>query len=141
MTNESLGINQIDFLVRAMIERAPAWTMIRELVKNAIESAEQAAGKKEVKITSRLYREVPKLVIWNTGPGLSDTELVKITQLSSSVHKTLDLDANFGVGAKVSSLANNKVGMIYRSCKDGAVSQVILAYDSKEPLKNQPLLA
>jgi hypothetical protein len=130
MTNESLGINQIDFLVRAMIERAPAWTMIRELVKNAIESAEQAAGKKEVKITSRLYREVPKLVIWNTGPGLSDTELVKITQLSSSVHKTLDLDANFGVGAKVSSLANNKVGMIYRSCKDGAVSQVILAYDS-----------
>jgi hypothetical protein len=129
MTTESLGINQIDFLVRAMIERAPAWTMPRELVKNAIEAAEQATGKKEVRITSRAYRGVPKLVIWNTGPGLSDTDLVKITQLSSSVHKTLDLDANFGVGAKVSSLANNKSGMIYRSCKAGAVSEVILAYD------------
>jgi hypothetical protein len=36
---------------------------------------------------------------------------------------------NFGVGAKVSSLANNHEGMRFRSCKDGKVSEVILGYD------------
>jgi hypothetical protein len=33
------------------------------------------------------------------------------------------------VGAKVSSLANNKEGLRIRSCKDGRVSEVILGYD------------
>ena len=132
MSQDSLGISDIGAFVRMTIERAPSWTMPRELVKNAIEAAQLAEGEKEVRITSRHYRGVPKLVLWNTGPGLSDTELVKITHLASSINKTLDLDANFGVGAKVSSLANNKAGMIYRSCKDGAVSEVILAYDDEE---------
>jgi hypothetical protein len=129
MSNRSLGISQVDFFVKATIERAPTWTMTRELVKNAIEAAERAIGEKLVKITSREYKGVPKLVIWNTGPGLSDQELVEVTHLSASVNKELDLDANFGVGAKVSSLASNRAGMVYRSCKDGRVSQVVLHFD------------
>jgi len=44
------------------------------------------------------------------------------------------LDENFGVGAKVSSLANNKVGMRFRSCKAGRVSEVILGYDPDQKL-------
>ena len=33
---------------------------------------------------------------------------------------------NFGMGAKVASLPSNTLGMRYRSCRDGVVSQVVL---------------
>ena len=42
----------------------------------------------------------------------------------------MGIDENFGVGAKVSSLPNNKLGMRIRSCKSGRVSEVILGEDT-----------
>src|SRR5262249_38154031 len=50
------------------------------------------------------------------------------------INKSLGLDENFGVGAKVSSLANNKLGMRFRSCKGGRVTEVTLSYDPEQDL-------
>jgi hypothetical protein len=61
-------------------------------------------------------------------------ELKAATDLACEINKSLGLDENFGVGAKVSSLANNKHGMRFRSCKAGRVSEVILGYDSDQKL-------
>jgi hypothetical protein len=129
MGNEALEITDVPFSVTTQIERAPHWTMIRELTMNAIEAAAQSEGDKLVHWTSRKIDGVRKAVIWNTGPGMSAAELKKATNLACRIDKKLGIDENFGVGAKVSSLANNKHGMRFRSCKKGKVSEVVLGYD------------
>src|ERR1700730_989654 len=129
MRNEALKIADIAFTVTRQIQRAPHWTMIRELTMNAIEAASQALGEKVVHWTSRQVDGVRKAVIWNTGPGMNAAQLKAATDLACRIDKSLDIDENFGVGAKVSSLASNQNGMRLRSCKDGRVSEVILGYD------------
>ena len=72
-------------------------------------------------------------MIWNTGRAWM-LELKKATDLSCEVGKTLGLDENFGVGAKVSSLPNNRLGMRIRSCKSGRVSEIIIGEDPEQGL-------
>src|SRR6266403_899407 len=129
MANEALKIENIEFAVTSQIGRAPHWTMIRELTMNAIEAASRATGDKNVLWTTGKYQSHRKAVIWNTGPGMDAGELKKATDLACEIGKKLGLDDNFGVGAKVSSLPNNKLGMRMRSCKNGRVSEVIIGQD------------
>jgi hypothetical protein len=132
MANEALQIANIEFAVTSQIGRAPHWTMIRELTMNAIEAASKAQGEKVVHWTTGTYKDVRKAVIWNTGPGMDAAELKKATDLACEVGKKLGLDDNFGVGAKVSSLPNNRLGMRMRSCKNGRVSEIIIGEDPDE---------
>jgi hypothetical protein len=134
MPNEALKISDVAFVVTSQIERAPHWTMIRELTMNAIEAAARASGDRIVHWTTGKYKGVRKAVIWNTGPGMDAAELKAATDLACEINKSLGLDENFGVGAKVSSLSNNKLGLRFRSCKNGKVSEVILGYDPDEKL-------
>jgi hypothetical protein len=136
MPNEALVIADVPFSVTTQIERAPHWTMIRELTMNAIEAATNAKGERVVHWTSREIDGVRKAVIWNTGPGMGAAQLKAATDLACRLEKSLGIDENFGVGAKVSSLANNKAGMRFRSCKAGKVSEVVLGYDATVTLSN-----
>lgn len=121
------------FAVARQIEHCPPKMMLRELVMNAIEAAaKDVSGKGEVVIKSLMTKEcpgIPKLAIYNNGPGMSADELLKVCDLSSTHNKSVGLDNNFGIGAKVASLPSNKLGMRYWSCKNGKVSQVILCQD------------
>ena len=104
--------------------------MLRELVMNAIEAAAKGpAGRQIVEIKGKAIPEccgARKLTIWNTGPGMSSAELDHICDLAASLGKDMALEGNFGMGAKVASLPSNTLGIRYRSCRDGIVSQVIL---------------
>lgn len=97
---------------------------------NAVEAAAKApAGRRIVEIKGKSVTECGesrKLTIWNTGPGLSSAELDHICDLAASLGKDMALEGNFGMGAKVASLPSNTLGMRYRSCREGVVSQVIL---------------
>ena len=125
-----ITIRDIDFTVARQIEQCPKTMMLRELVMNAVEAAAKApAGRRIVEIKGKELREFEgarKLTIWNTGPGMSSTELDHICDLAASLGKDMALEGNFGMGAKVASLPSNTLGMRYRSCRDGLVSQVIL---------------
>ncbi len=134
MPNEAIVISDVSFVVTSQIERAPQWTMIRELTMNAIEASSRGSGDKTVHWTTAIYDGVRKAVIWNTGPGMSAAQLKDATDLACTIDKSLGLDENFGVGAKVSSLASNRHGLRFRSCKDGRVSEVMLGYDEDRKL-------
>lgn len=125
-----LTIGDVDFTVSRQIEQCPKTMMLRELVMNAIEAAAKAPeGRRVVDIKGKAVAEcgsARKLAIWNTGPGLSSVQLDHICDLAASLGKDMALEGNFGMGAKVASLPSNTVGMRYRSCRDGVVSQVIL---------------
>lgn len=122
-----LKVGDEDFLVASMIERCPKTMMLRELAMNAFEAARHAPeDNRLVEIRAYDLDGISKLVIWNTGPGMSAQELHKICDIAASIGKEKSLTANFGMGAKVASLPSNQHGMRYRSCKNGRVSEVIL---------------
>jgi hypothetical protein len=101
--------------------------MLRELVMNALEAAAlTSSGDRRVDISSKKHNGVPKLTIWNSGPGMDSYELHDMCDLASSIGKKKGLDQNFGMGAKVASLPSNRLGMRYRSCKSRLVNEVIL---------------
>jgi hypothetical protein len=123
----ALQVADEDFLVASLIERCPKTMMVRELMMNALEAALQAPeGRRVVEISALETGEGDKLAIWNTGPGMSDAELLQICDIASSIGKEKSLTGNFGMGAKVASLPSNQRGMQYRSCKNGKVHEVIL---------------
>lgn len=133
MKAEPLNIQDKRFLINRLIEQAPVSTLVREFFKNADESASQAAdGNKRIEIYPVEIGGVRKLAFWNTGPGMDGAELKRATDLSSSIGKNMALDANFGIGAKVSGLTMSKAGIRYRSCKNGAVSEITIGYDPDE---------
>lgn len=133
MRPEHLGIGDKTFLINRLIQQAPINTLIREFFKNADENAALAPeGKRRVDIFPTMIEGVRKLTFWNTGVGMSASELRRATDLSSSVNKMMALDGNFGIGAKVSGLAASPDGIRYRSCKDGEVNEVTIGWDELE---------
>ncbi len=133
MGPEHLGIGDRKFLINRLIQQAPINTLVREFFKNADESAALApAGRRVVEIHPTVIDGVRKLTFFNTGIGMSASELKTATDLSSSVNKSMALDGNFGIGAKVSGLAASPDGIRYRSCKDGEVNEVTIGWDPDE---------
>ncbi len=123
----ALQVADEDFLVASLIERCPKAMMIRELMMNALEAARHAPeGRRLVEISAIEIDGVDKLAIWNTGPAMDAVELLKMSNIASSLGKEKSLTGNFGMGAKVASLPSNQRGMRYRSCKGGKVHEVIL---------------
>lgn len=127
---DPLTIRDIDFTVARQIEQCPKTMMLRELTMNALEAAGKAPeGSRKVLFKAKRVAETgdaDKLAIWNTGPGMSSADLDHICDLAASLGKEMALEGNFGMGAKVASLPSNNLGMRYRSCRDGVVSQVVL---------------
>lgn len=125
-----ITIKDIDFTVARQIEQCPKTMMLRELVMNAVEAAARAPdGNRVVEIKGKSIQELGearKLAIWNTGPGMSSEQLDHICDLAASIGKDMALEGNFGMGAKVASLPSNELGMRYRSCHAGVVSEVLL---------------
>ncbi len=123
----ALAVADEEFLVASLIERCPRAMMPRELTMNALEAAQHAPeDRRLVEISALPIDGVPKLAIWNTGPGMDAGELLGICNIASSLGKEKSLNGNFGMGAKVASLPSNQRGMRYRSCKNGKVHEVIL---------------
>lgn len=122
-----LRVGDEAFLVAATIERCPKSMMIRELLQNALEAAESAPkGQRQIELSALTVAGARKLAIWNTGRGLTATELHRMCDIAASINKETGLDANFGMGAKVASLPSNQHGLRYRSCRDGVVHEVML---------------
>ena len=132
-----LQVGNTDFLINSLIDRCPNTMMLRELVTNAIEASKKAKNK-SILIRVIKWGGADKLSIWNTGPGMSFSELRKACDISSSINKIQSLDENFGIGAKVASLKANKVGMRYRSNKDGVVAEVVMGQDI-DPTTRKPI--
>ncbi|PHK93205.1 ATP-binding protein [Pseudoroseomonas rhizosphaerae] len=122
-----LKVSDEDFLIASLIERCPKVMMLRELVQNALEAASMApAGQRSVEITTTMVEGARKLVICNTGPGMSGAALHQMCDIASSIGKLKGLEGNFGMGAKVASLPSNTLGIRYRSCSGGRVHEVTI---------------
>jgi hypothetical protein len=127
----ALQVDDEEFLVASLIDRCPKTMMLRELLQNAIEAAKMTPGGEGViTIEPVVIGEVRKLSICNTGPGMGPENLRRMSDIASSIGKVKSLTDNFGMGGKVASLPSNHLGVRYRSCADGRVSEIVIGkYD------------
>jgi hypothetical protein len=132
----ALTIGNVGSLVTRTINQAKSKDlMLRELFQNALEAtSKQTSGKKQIKIRDtdpswfgfQGFYSKHKFGIFNTGPGMSASNLKKATDLSSSIGKIQGVHNNFGEGAKVSALPVNKSGMIWVSCHNKEINMIVL---------------
>lgn len=118
------------FAVHHLIADCPQGTVIRELAKNAEENAVQMGPPGRIEWFTELVEGVPKLGIYNEGPGMDGDELSRLMDLAST-GKRLGVDNNYGQGGKISALKVSPHGVVYSSCKAGRVSQIILAAEER----------
>src|SRR5262249_1702760 len=124
--NEALSYRDEAFAINHLIADCPTHTVVRELTKNAVESACLLPVPGQIEWFDVLIGGVRKLGLYNEGPGMSGEELSRYMDLASS-GKTLGVEHNYGQGGKISGLKASPFGVVYRSCKDGRVCQIILA--------------
>lgn len=100
---------------------------LREFTQNAIEAMNPQTGGTVTWMNDPVSEEIydaPKLSVVDNGAGMSSAELLRFINKLGKSGKTRNTHANFGIGAKVSSLPFNPFGVVFQSWKDGIGSQI-----------------
>lgn len=95
---------------------------LRELTQNAIEATVEAGGGSILwSYDSEVFDKtgLKKLCIIDDGIGMSPEDMIEHINKLASSSKKQSLDANFGVGAKITAGVHSPSGLIYQSWKEG----------------------
>lgn len=128
--HEAIIYRNEPFAIHHLVADCPPFTVIRELLKNAEENGALDEPPGWIEWFIEEVGGVPKLGLFNQGPGMSGDDFSRLMDLAST-GKTLGLNNNYGQGGKISALKTSPHGVIYRSCKDGRVCQIILAAEQR----------
>lgn len=131
-----MGAADPSFLIQIISSTGDRLQTYRELTQNALEAfkgmseAETAKGRIEWLIDpyeTALGRT--KLAIADNGVGMTPDEMIHLLNNLAASGKERAMGGNFGVGAKITALAFNREGIVYRSWKDGRGARVHLKFD------------
>ncbi|HOU90997.1 MAG TPA: hypothetical protein PLU22_08130, partial [Polyangiaceae bacterium] len=86
---------------------------------NAIEAIQRTGRSGRLVWGYEQIAGVRKLSILDTGDGMSADELQRYLNHLSSSGSRQGFDANYGIGAKISTVVRNPSGVVYMSWKDG----------------------
>lgn len=123
-----MGVANIGFMLERLGADCDELQYLRELTKNALEAdADLIAWD----VDWPLYQAtgVYKLACIDNGRGMSGREMVQHINNLSSSGRVQALDANYGVGAKISAATRNPAGVVYQSWQDGIGSMIQLWRD------------
>jgi hypothetical protein len=123
-----LTVANTTFLLERLSLEAGPTLFARELTRNAID----ASAKRVVwDLDWGHYgaTKIPKLTCIDDGEGMTAAELVAHFGSLFSTGRTLDHDANFGVGGKISTAVFNPAGVEVRSWRAGRGHVVLLRAD------------
>lgn len=78
------------------------------------------------------YNSVPKLAIFDNGPGMSKDDLEQHLGLSSSAIDEDEFAKNWGMGAKISAIPRNHRGILFYSKHKNQLNAACIAVDKNE---------
>ena len=103
---------------------------LREFTQNSIEAIEVSGGSGHIYWQNDPEEEdrlgAPKISIVDNGVGMTGEEMRTLLNKGGKTTKRRALDGNFGIGAKISSMTQNPVGVVYESWKDGKGSRMVV---------------
>jgi hypothetical protein len=123
-----IRVKNADFLLDLLHADTAPFQQYRELFQNGIEAIQAGKGKGNVLATyaEDFHREYKlwKLCIVDDGIGMTAEEMQRhIAELVCS-SKEQGLDANYGIGARITAGHENPIGVVFRSWKDGKGAEV-----------------
>lgn len=133
-----VGVRNAPFALDLWAQGCPPNQFVREFTVNGIEAI--AAYRQAIDPSFRgellwtidpTYEQVglTKLACIDTGIGMSAPEMPDYLNDLASSGKHQSLDANYGIGAKVSAAVSNPLGVVYASWQDGVGHTVELGRD------------
>jgi hypothetical protein len=101
---------------------------VRGLSVNSIEAIQRSGMGDSIWITESPFHDIPKFMCMDNGPGMSKAELDNKLNLFANI---TDQRQNHGVGAKISTLTRNPLGVVYL-CRtsDGETTRAALRLDA-----------
>lgn len=134
-TTMRLELEDSAFLLERLAADCAPLQEYRELTRNALEALERVRSNGGTvmwdadwkALTNQLdkgQQAVYKLSVADTGDGMDARELVRYINHLSASSGVQALNANFGVGAKITAGVNNPTGLVYTSLKNGEVHQI-----------------
>lgn len=129
MRTKEIGTDNTSFFVDKLGEECTPTQQLREFVQNSCEAI-QRVQTADPTYAGRIVLDfepywsercgVAKLSIVDNGDGMSADDLQRYMNNLSASGSQQGIDKNFGVGAKISSLAQNPHGVVFESWRDGA---------------------
>jgi hypothetical protein len=138
-----LEVERMGFLLERLAADTPADQQLRELNQNSLEAisrrfraGDTSPGKIIWDIDWSFYsnNSAYKLSVTDNGDGMSPDDMVRyLNNLSvQGAGTNQGLTGNFGVGAKITALARNPFGLVYRSWRGGGGSMVQMHRDDDQ---------
>jgi hypothetical protein len=135
--SRALGVGDPSKLLDIVEREVSPQQIIREFTENSIQAIQahcvrQNFAKTEGTVQWSMYPlslekfSVPKLACIDTGEGMDAEHLVKYIGNLASSGREHGLGANYGVGAKVSSMRQHPAGVVYETWQNGTGSRAIL---------------
>ena len=125
-----MGVTNIGFMLERLGADCGEQQYLRELTKNSLE-----AGAKLIQwdVDWLLFEAsgIYKLCCIDDGRGMSGPEMVQHINNLSSSGGVQAMDANYGVGAKISAATRNPAGVLYQSWQNGRGSMIQLWRDPR----------
>src|SRR5262245_32279933 len=85
----------VGFAIYHLIDDCPIHTVVGELVRNAVENVVLAQGSPgKIEFFSEEVEGVPKLGLYNEGPGMSPADLERLMNMAAS-GKEIGTDKNY----------------------------------------------
>ena len=126
-------------LIRNLGRDCPPSQYLREFIKNSVEAC-QRSGQARAKINIDFNHAIHaatgfyKIAFTDNGDGMSPEQMLSLlNNLSSSGYSTNE-HQNYGVGAKISAMTRNHLGIQYESWKDNVGYRVLICYQADQDI-------
>lgn len=136
---QATGVNSsgLTALIRNLARDCPPSQYLREFTKNSIEACERTKlmGREVVlDFNDAIYKAtgIFKLCLIDNGDGMSAGQMMKLLNNLSSSGTVANQHQNYGVGAKISALTRNYVGIEYESWKNDQGYSILICYNPEK---------
>lgn len=136
---QATGVNSsgLTALIRNLARDCPPSQYLREFTKNSIEACERTklTGREVVlDFNDAIYKAtgVFKLCLIDNGDGMTAGQMMKLLNNLSSSGTVANQHQNYGVGAKISALTRNYVGIEYESWKNDRGCSILICYNPEK---------